>query len=211
MKRVIGAMLGALFGLAFSTSGLIDLSDGFTITRLGGNEATSMVTAVGTAIGALLGATVLWRFPLAIIGAILGLAAGMWLRDNQISGSQAPRVFLLIFGLPAIAAAGGYLLHLPRTTWARHATTAGVLAGLGTAVVSYAAALSFWTTAIRDTSCDARDLGTGKVLIPLCSAPTAPFWVILVPALFGVAIGVFIRAKLNSADALGPDASPQTS
>lgn len=110
MRRVLGAALGAILGLAFSTSGLVDLSEGFTITTLGGNDATPTVTAVGTAIGALVGATMLWRYPLAIVGAIVGLAAGMWLRDNLISGSQAPRVFLLIFGLPLLGAAGGYLL-----------------------------------------------------------------------------------------------------
>ncbi|MDQ3619129.1 MAG: hypothetical protein M3391_03250, partial [Actinomycetota bacterium] len=86
MKRATGAMLGALAGLAFSTMGLIDTMDGFTIASAGGNDATPVVIAVGVAIGTLLGLIVMWRFPLAILGATVGLAAGMWLRDNATMG-----------------------------------------------------------------------------------------------------------------------------
>lgn len=80
MKRAIAATLGALAGFAFTTMGLVDTSHGLTIS--GGNDATPMVIAVGVAVGALLGIILLWRFPFAILGAIMGLAAGIWLRDT---------------------------------------------------------------------------------------------------------------------------------
>lgn len=93
--------------------GLIDT--GTDIQVGGGNEATSSVIAVGVVIGGLAGGIVLWRWPLAILGAIVGLAAGIWLRDNLVfAGVQAPWVFLLLFGLPAVGTAGGYLLHRRR-------------------------------------------------------------------------------------------------
>lgn len=56
----------------------------------GGNEATLAVIAVGVAIGVLVGATALWRFPFAMVGAMIGLATGTWLRDNLGSGGVQP-------------------------------------------------------------------------------------------------------------------------
>lgn len=208
MKRAVGATLGALLGLAFSTSGLVDLSDGLTVSLHSGNDATPVVTAVGTAIGALVGVTVLWRFPLAILGTIVGLAAGMWLRDNQISGSQAPRVFLLIFGLPAIGAAGGYLLHLPRTTWARNAAAGAALMGFVVATVSYVVGSTIWASATHDPRCDPIPQPDGSVFVRLCPDTDPPLWIGLAAALAGIAVGMFTHGKLNSPDASRPDVAP---
>ncbi len=195
----MGAALGALAGLGFSTMGLVDTSNGFTINSLGGNDATPAVTAAGVVIGGLLGATVLWRFPLAILGAIVGLAAGMWLRDNATVGTvQPPWVFLLLFGLPAVGIAVGYSLHLPRTTWARHSAVGGALAGLGAATVSYAAVAMLWASAAHDPRCDPIPLPDGGVRVPLCPDISTPFWIVLVAALVGVAVGIFTHAKLDS-------------
>lgn len=109
MRRIVGAVLGVVAGLEFSTMGLIE-------TRFwefgGGNENTTEVIVAGVVIGGLIGALVLWRWPLSIVGLIVGLAAGMWLRDNATRGTvQPPWVFLLLFGLPLIAAAAGLILH----------------------------------------------------------------------------------------------------
>lgn len=206
MRRGIGGLLGAVAGLAFSTMGLIDTSHGFTINSLGGNEATPVVTAVGVAIGALLGATLLWRFPMAILGAIVGLAAGMWLRDNATLGTvQPPWVFLLLFGLPAVGIAAGYSLHLPRQTWARHSAVGGVFAGLAAATLSYAAAATVWASAAHDPSCDPVPLPDGGVRVPLCPEVSTPLWVAVVAALIGVAVGLFTRAKLAPTDTSDSD------
>lgn len=202
MERAIGASLGALAGLAFSTMGLIDTTGEVPIVSGGGNEATPIVIAVGVTIGAVLGLTVLWRFPLAILGAIVGLAAGMWLRDNATLGTvQPPWVFLLLFGLPAVGIAGGYLLHLPRTTWARHSVVGAVLAGLGAATVTYTAASMLWASATHDPRCDPIPLPDGGVRVPLCPEIGTPLWIGVVAALLGVVAGVFTHARLNSADA----------
>lgn len=109
MLRVLGGILGAVAGFGFSTMGLIE-------TRFwsfgGGNENTTEVIVAGVVIGTLVGALVLWRWPLAILGLIIGLAAGMWLRDNATRGTvQPPWVFFLLFGLPLLAAAAGFVLH----------------------------------------------------------------------------------------------------
>ncbi len=211
MRRALGAALGAVAGLAFSTMGLIETSDGFTINWLGGNEATPMVTAVGVVIGAFVGGTVLWRFPLAIVGAIVGLAAGMWLRDNATLGTvQPPWVFLLLFGLPAVGMAGGYLLHLPRTTWARHSTVGAVLVGLGAATATYAATSMLWAAATHDPRCDPIPLPDGGVRVPLCPDIGTPLWISLVAAVVGVAVGIFTHAKLEPTDASDSDV-PSTS
>lgn len=211
MRRAIGAALGALAGLAFSTMGLIETSDGFTINSLGGNEATPVVSAVGVVIGAVLGGILMWRFPLAILGAIVGLAAGMWLRDNASMGSvQPPWVFLLLFGLPTVGIAGGYLLHLPRATWARHSAVGAVLVGLAAATVTYATGSMLWASATYDPSCDPIPLPDGGVRVPLCPDMGTPLWIALVAALVGVALGIFTRAKLESTDAPDSDV-PSTS
>lgn len=210
MKRAIAATLGALAGFAFTTMGLVDTSHGLTIS--GGNDATPMVIAVGVAVGALLGIILLWRFPFAILGAIMGLAAGIWLRDNLTLGSvQPPWVFLLLFGLPAVGAAGGYLMHLPRTTWEHHAAVGAALVGLAAATVSYAAASVLWASATHDPSCDPIPLPDGGVRVRLCPDTGMPLWIGLVAALLGVAVGIFTRARLNSTDDPGSDAAPTTS
>lgn len=208
MRRALGALLGAVAGFAFSNMGLIDTSNGFTINSLGGNGATPVVTAAGVAIGAVIGATLLWRFPLAILGSIVGLAAGIWLRDNAAMGYvQPPWVFLLLFGLPALGLAAGYSLHLPRETWARHPTVGGVLAGLAGATVSYAAASMLWVAATHDPSCDPVPLPGGGIWVPLCPAVTTPLWIALVAVLLGVAIGYFTHAKLDPGDPRTSDLS----
>lgn len=210
MRRAIGATLGALAGLAFSTMGLIDTAGEVPIASGGGNEATPLVIAVGVAIGALLGLTVLWRFPLAILGAIMGLVAGMWLRDNATLGSvQPPWVFFLLFGLPAVGIVGGYLLHLPRTTWARHSVAGGVLAGLVAATASYAAGSALWASATHDPRCDPVPLPDGGTRVLLCPDTGTPSWIALVAVLTGAAVGIFTRAKLDSND--GPASVPRTS
>lgn len=113
MRRAIGTALGGFAGLAFTTFGLVDTSHGLHIG--GGNEATPTVIAIGVVVGALAGAAILWHWPTAILGATVGLAGGIWLRDNlAFGGVQPPWVFLLLFGLPAAGAAGGYLLHRSR-------------------------------------------------------------------------------------------------
>lgn len=102
--------MGAVTGVAFTTFGLVDTARGLQIG--GGNEATPAVIAVGVVTGAALGATVLRRWPGVFIGALLGLVAGIWLRDNIALGPvQPPWVFLLLFGLPIFGATVGYLLH----------------------------------------------------------------------------------------------------
>lgn len=202
MKRATGAALGALAGLAFSTMGLIDMEGEVPIASGGGNEATPVVIAVGVAVGALLGLTVLWRFPLGILGAIVGLAAGMWLRDNSTMGTvQPPWVFLLLFGLPAVGAAGGYLLHLPRTVWARHRMEGAALAGLASATLTYAVASFLWATATHDPSCDPIPQSDGSVLFQLCADTGSPTWIGVVAALLGGAISVFTYSRLSSTDA----------
>lgn len=214
MKRAIGAALGALAGLAFSTMGLVEFSDGLTVIPLGGNDATPMVTTVGVAIGALLGLTVLWRFPLAILGAIVGLAAGMWLRDNLGLGSvQPPWVFFLLFGLPAAGAgaAAGYLLHLPRTTWERHATAGAAAAGLAVAIISYAAGSMLWTSATHDPRCDPIPQPDGSVFVRLCPDTGTPLWISLVAVLLGGAVGIVTNSKLNPTDASGSGEVPKNS
>lgn len=191
--------------------GLVDTSDGLTFSG-GGNEATPMVIAVGVAIGALLGITLLWRFPIAILGAIVGLAAGIWVRDNLTPGSvQTPWVFLLLFGLPLVGIAGGYLVHLPRTTWARHPAAGAVLVGLALAAVSYAAASFLWVTATRDPRCDPKPLPDGGVLVRLCPDTSAPAWIVLLAALLGVAVGIFTHTKLNSTNGPGSGVASKTS
>ncbi|MEA2434090.1 MAG: hypothetical protein QOG54_1547 [Actinomycetota bacterium] len=199
VKRAIGATLGAVAGLAFSTLGLIDTSAGLHIASDGGNDATPVIIVVGVAIGALLGLTVLWRFPIAILGAIVGLAAGMWLRDNASTGSvQPPWVFLLLFGLPAVGAGAGYLLHLPRATWARHAAEGAAFAGFAGATVAYVATFFIWATATHDPRCDPIPQPDGSVLVRLCPNTGTPVWIGVVAALLGVVVGLFTRAKLNS-------------
>ena len=89
MRRILGALLGAIAGLGFSTMGLIETRGGFEFG--GGNEDTEVVIAAGILIGVALGSLVLWRYPLAIVGLIVGLAAGIWLRDNATTLTvQAP-------------------------------------------------------------------------------------------------------------------------
>lgn len=201
---MVAAMLGALAGLAFSTMGLVDTMNGFTINTFGGNEATPVVIAAGVAIGAVLGGTVLWCFPLAILGAIVGLAAGIWMRDNMgFPTVQAPWVFFLLFGLPAVGIAVGYSLHLPRTTWSRHSALGGALAGLGAAVASYAVGATLWASATHDPSCDPVPLPDGGLRYPLCAETGMPLWICLVAALLGVAVGLFTRAKLEPSGASG--------
>jgi hypothetical protein len=110
MQRVKGGLLGALTGLGFTTMGLIHTGNGFDVT--GGNEATPTVIVGGLVVGGFVGATILARRQLVMLGAILGLAFGIWLRDNLTSSPvQPPWVFLLLFGLPAVGAATGYFLH----------------------------------------------------------------------------------------------------
>lgn len=198
MRRFIGAVLGALAGLAFSTLGLIDTSQGLPAMSGGGNEATPIVIAVGLMIGALLGASVLWRFPIAIVGAIVGLAAGMWLRDNLgVGGVQPPWVFLLLFGLPAVGFASGYLIHLRRSTWARHPALAGALVGLAAAVVGHVTGSILWAAA-TDDPCEPTQLPNGGLLVPLCPESGPPSWVALSAILLGAAIGHFTRYKLST-------------
>ncbi|MDP9068438.1 MAG: hypothetical protein M3N53_08890 [Actinomycetota bacterium] len=201
MKRAVGASLGGLAGLAFSTMGLIDTRGEVPTAAAGGNDATPVVIPVRVAIGALLGLTVLWRFPIAILGAIVGLAAGMWLRDNTTMGSvQPPWVFLLLFGLPVVGAAGGYLLHLPRTTWARHPIEGAALAGLAATTVTYTVASFLWASATHDPSCDPLPQPDGSVIFQLCSDTGSPLWIGVVAALLGVVVGVFTHARLKPPD-----------
>lgn len=212
MRRAVGAVLGALAGLAFSTMGLVDTTGEVPIASGGGNEATPLVIAAGVAIGALLGLIVLWRFPFAIVGAIVGLAAGMWLRDNTgFPSVQAPWVFLLLFGLPTVGAIGGYALHLPRTTWARYSTAGAVFAGLTAATATYAVGAVVWASTTHDPSCDPVPLPDGGFRILLCPDPGTPIWIAVGAALVGVAAGMFTRAKLDPSDGFGSDAVEGTS
>ena len=205
MKRLVAAMLGALGGLAFSIMGLVDTMNGFAINTFGGNEATPVVIAAGVAIGALIGATVLWRFPLAILGAILGLAAGIWMRDNMgFPTVQPPWVFFLLFGLPAVGIALGYSLHLPRTTWARHSALGGALAGLGATAAGYAAVATLWASATHDPRCDPVPLPDGGMRVLLCPETSTPLWIGLVAAALGVGAGIFTRSKLSVRDTSDP-------
>lgn len=211
MKRVVGAALGALTGLAFSTMGLVDTSQGLTWSG-GGNEATSLVIAVGVTIGALLGGIVFWRFPFAILGAIVGLATGIWLRDNLTLGSvQPPWVFLLLFGLPAIGIVAGYSLHLPRATWMRYPVAAGALLGLAAAAASYAAASTLWATATHDPACDPISQPDGSVAVRLCPETGQPLWIALLAALLGVAVGMAAHRRLDFATAPPFRSEPRTS
>lgn len=199
MKRVIGTALGALTGLAFSTLGLIDFTEGLPVMSGGGNKATPLVVAIGVAIGALVGATVLSRFPFALVGMILGLTTAMWLRDNLgLGGVQPPWVFLLLFGLPAVGLAGGYLMHLPRSTWVRHTTVAGALVGLASGLLTYAAASILWAAATHDPACDPTPLPGGGVRVPLCPDSGTPVWLPLLAILLGLAVALFTRNKLSS-------------
>ena len=205
MKRVLGAALGAVAGLAFSTMGLVEFNDGLRIISLGGNNATPMVTAAGVAIGALVGATVLWRYPIAIVGATVGLTAGMWLRDNaSLGGVQPPWVFFLLFGLPLLGAVAGYLLHLPRTTWLRHPARAASLIGVATTTVVYVAASMIWSSATHDPSCDPIPQPSGSVSVRLCPQTGTPLWIGFAAALLGVAASALTRARLDSPE--DPDA-----
>ncbi len=198
MKRVIAAALGALAGLAFSTLGLVDFSHGLP-DMTGGNDATPIVIAAGISIGALVGAAVLWRFPFAIVGAIVGLAAGMWLRDNLgLGGVQPPWVFLLLFGLPGLGLAGGYLVHLPLSTWTRYPAIAGALVGLATSVGSYAAGAFVWAAATNDPACEPTPLPGGGVRVQFCPDTGVPFWVFLAALVLGAATGHITRNKLSS-------------
>ena len=209
MERVVGAALGAVAGLAFSTMGLVDMRDGLTISSLGGNEATPVVIAVGVAIGALIGSTVLWRFPLAMLGAIIGLAAGMWLRDNAgFPSVQAPWVFLLLFGLPAVGAAGGYALHLPRSRWERRPTLGAVLVGLAAATLSYAVGAGVWASATHDPRCDPTPLPDGGFQVLLCPDPGTPIWIGIVAAVIGASAGIVVHAKLASSETPGSEVVP---
>ena len=202
MKRAVGASLGALAGLAFSTMGMIRL-EGEAPASGGGNEATPLVIAIGVAIGALLGLTMLWRFPIAILGSIVGLGAAIWLRDNATTGSvQPPWVFLLLFGLPAVGAVGGYLLHLPRTTWERHAIEGAALAGLGAATVAYLVTSFLWASATHDPSCDPVPQPDGSVIFQLCADTGSPLWIGVLAVLLGVVVGAFTHARLSSTDVL---------
>ena len=109
MKRFIGGALGALAGLGFTTMGLLYTGGGITFG--GGNEATPVVIAVGVLVGATLGSVFLYRWPLALGGVTLGLACGIWLRDNlNPVPVQPPSVFLLLFGLSAVSATAGAIL-----------------------------------------------------------------------------------------------------
>ncbi len=113
MQRLVGAILGGIAGLGFTTMGLIETSSGIDIS--GGNEATGTVIAIGVVVGVAIGGMVLWRWPIVIGGLIVGLALGIWLRDNaDVSPVQPPVVFLLLFGLPLMGAACGYLLDRSR-------------------------------------------------------------------------------------------------
>lgn len=96
-----------MLGSGFATMGLLDTHAGEL--RIGeGNEATVPTLVAGAVMGAALGATILRNWPLSIIGAILGLISGIWLRDNLTwSYVQPPWVFLLILGLPALGGAIG--------------------------------------------------------------------------------------------------------
>ena len=209
MKRAVSGWLGALAGLAFSTMGLIDMSEGLRFREYGGNDDTPIVIAVGVAIGALVSVTVLWRFPLTIIGAIVGLAAGMWLRDNASMGSvQPPWVFFLLFGLPILGMVGGYLLHLPRTTWARHPLEGAALVGFGAATVIYVTFSSIWATATHDPRCDPMPQPDGSSFVRLCPDMGTPVWIGILVALFAVAIG---RSTYNNLNKGGLDSEPETS
>jgi hypothetical protein len=113
MRRALGAVLGAFAGFGFTTLGLRDAFRFFSVE--GGNEATATVILVGVVIGTVTGATLLWRWPLALVGLSLGLEIGMWLRDNGGRGpAQAPWVFLLLFGFPLLGTACGYAVHRAR-------------------------------------------------------------------------------------------------
>ena len=113
MERARSGILGALAGILFTTMGLIDTRSGLEVS--GGNEATPAVVVVGAVVGVLLGATVLRRFPVLLAGLVLGLALGIWLRDNAgPTPVQPPWVFVLLFGLPVAGAVGGYLWHRRR-------------------------------------------------------------------------------------------------
>lgn len=108
MGRVGGAVAGAVAGALFTTMGLIDL--GAELDLHGGNDATPWVIATGVAVGAVLGATVLRQWTAATVGMTVGLVAGIWLRDNSGGGPvQPPWVFVLLFGLPLVGAAAGFL------------------------------------------------------------------------------------------------------
>lgn len=110
MQRAVGGILGAVAGLGFTTMGLIHTGNGLDFG--GGNEASTIVIVAGIIIGGVIGGFLLWRQPLVIAGMIFGLTWGIWLRDNlTFGGVQPPWVFVLLFGLPAVGAAGGYLIH----------------------------------------------------------------------------------------------------
>jgi hypothetical protein len=199
MKRVVGGILGAVAGLGFSTMGLIEVRDGFDLG--GGNENTSTVIGIGAVLGALIGAGVLWRWPLAIVGLIVGLAAGIWLRDNlgrPLPGVQPPWVFLLLFGLPALGAAGGYLMHLPRATWARHASAGASFLGLASAAVIYLVASTLWTTLTRDPACEPRPQPGGGLLVPLCSEPATPLWIAAVAVAVRIVVVIVVYRWLTT-------------
>jgi hypothetical protein len=110
MKRLRGAALATVLGAGFASMGLLDTSGG-TLRIGGGNEATFFVLVAGAAIGAVVGATFLRDRPIALMGAIVGLAAGIWLRDNMtMSYVQPPAVFFLLFGLPILGGTVGFFI-----------------------------------------------------------------------------------------------------
>lgn len=109
-NKAIGAVLGALLGLGFGTMGLINTRHGFDIS--GASENSYLVAAVIAGIGAVVGTFLLSHRPLVLVGAIVGLALGIWLRDNadDFGTVQAPKVFLLLFGLPLLFGWAGWRL-----------------------------------------------------------------------------------------------------
>lgn len=112
MERVVGGILGAVTGLAFTTLGLVNARGAGLRFEGGGNENTVAVIIAGVVIGALIGAVALRRRPFVIVGLLVGLAIGIWLRDNLDQPNvQPPWVFLLLFGLPLLGAFVGYYIH----------------------------------------------------------------------------------------------------
>lgn len=111
MQRAVGALLGAVLGLGFGTMGLIYTRNGFDIS--GATENSVFTAAVVVAIGAVIGAVLLNERPWALVGAIAGLALAIWLRDNadDFGTVQAPKVFLLLFGLPLLGGYLGWIAH----------------------------------------------------------------------------------------------------
>ena len=119
MKRAAGTPLGAVLGLGFGTMGLVNTRNGFDICCSSENSVET--AAVVVAMGAIVGGVLLKDRPLTLFGAIVGLALAIWLRDNadDFGTVQAPKVFLLLFGLPLLGAVIGWVTHereIPRGT-----------------------------------------------------------------------------------------------